>query len=67
MLKGNVYRKSQGINIFCVYNQDSFYSFSSLKMKLYTDHGNFQTLKLFVAAEISKISLEVKSVNNNGK
>ncbi|XP_060596345.1 methionine--tRNA ligase, cytoplasmic-like [Ruditapes philippinarum] len=34
-------------------------------MKLYTDEGNFQTLKLFVAGEISNVPLEVIYVNSD--
>lgn len=36
-------------------------------MKLYTDHGNFQTLKVLVAAEIGKVALEVKEVTIEGE
>jgi len=36
-------------------------------MKLYTDTGNFQALKLLLAAELAKVKLEVKDVKSEGK
>ena len=36
-------------------------------MKVFTDLGNFQTLKILVAAEIAGVKLEVKTVKSEGK
>ena len=36
-------------------------------MKLHTDRGNFQTLKVLVAAELSQIKLDIKEVQSEGK
>ncbi|KAL3859984.1 hypothetical protein ACJMK2_010161 [Sinanodonta woodiana] len=36
-------------------------------MKLYTDHGNFQTLKIIVASEISGVKLEIVHTKSDEK
>ena len=36
-------------------------------MKLYTDTGNFQTLKILVAAEVGGVKLEIVTVKSDGK
>ena len=37
------------------------------RMKVFTDPGNFQTLKILVAGEIAGVKLEVKTVKSEGK
>ena len=36
-------------------------------MKLYTDPGNFQTVKILVAAELGGDKLEIVTVKSDGK
>ena len=36
-------------------------------MKLYTDPGNFQTVKVLVAAELGGFKLEIQTVKSDGK
>ena len=41
--------------------------FALIKMKLYTNHGNFQSLKLYAASNVAGVTLEVVERKHDGK